>query len=290
MAITPEEIKQVKAQGCLFNNNKETFSVRVITRNGVLNWEEMQKIAEASHLYGNGNTAITVRMTVEIQGVLYDNIEALKSFLAEAGLEIGGTGAKVRPIVCCKGTVCVYGHIDTQGIALELHERYYKGYKDVKLPHKFKIAVGGCANNCIKPNLNDVGIMGQYAPNFLEELCRGCKKCGVIAACPMGAPSVVDGKLLIDPKICVSCGRCVGKCYFDSIPDGKVGYRVFIGGRWGKKTRIADMLPRIFNREEAVDMVGKVLSYYQEHGNHVERVAEMVDRLGAENVINDLIK
>ena len=36
----------------------------------------------------------------------------------------------------------------------------------VKLPHKFKIAVGGCPNNCVKPNLNDLGIIGQRVPEF----------------------------------------------------------------------------------------------------------------------------
>ena len=33
------------------------------------------------------------------------------------------------------------------------------------LPHKFKIAVGGCPNNCVKPDLNDLGIVGQRVPN-----------------------------------------------------------------------------------------------------------------------------
>ena len=35
----------------------------------------------------------------------------------------------------------------------EIHERFYHGYREVKLPHKFKIAVGGCPNNCVKPDL-----------------------------------------------------------------------------------------------------------------------------------------
>lgn len=78
--------------------------------------------------------------------------------MAEAGLSFGGTGAKVRPVVACKGTTCVYGNLDTQALAASLYERFYVGMRQVSLPHKFKIGVGGCPNSCIKPSLNDFGV------------------------------------------------------------------------------------------------------------------------------------
>ena len=77
----------------------------------------------------------------------YDKIEDFRAFIAEAGLETGGTGAKVRPVVSCKGTTCQYGLFDTYSLSRKVHDRFYKGYETVKLPHKFKIAVGGCPNN-----------------------------------------------------------------------------------------------------------------------------------------------
>ena len=90
--------------------------------------------------------------------------------------------------------------VEVQGIP-------YEGYHDVKLPHKFKIAVGGCPNNCVKPNLNDLGIIGQRIPHFKAELCKGCKKCSVDAVCPMGAAKVSDNKLHIDENVCIHCVR-----------------------------------------------------------------------------------
>ena len=42
--------------------------------------------------------------------------------------------------------------------------RFYIGWHGVKLPGKFKIGVGGCPNNCIKPNLNDLGVAGAILP------------------------------------------------------------------------------------------------------------------------------
>ena len=121
---------------------------------------------------------MTSRMTMEIQGVPFDNIEPLREYLMQAGLETGGTGSEVRPVVSCKGTTCQYGLIDTFGLSEEIHERFYHGYGNVKLPHKFKIAVGGCPeNNCVKPDLNDLGIIGQRIPQVDMEKCRGSKVC-----------------------------------------------------------------------------------------------------------------
>ena len=98
---------------------------------------------------------------MEIPGIPYDKIEEFQKFIAKEGLVTGGTGAKVRPVVSCKGTTCQYGLLDSYAVSEEIYRRFYEGYREVALPHKFKIAVGGCPNNCVKPDLNDVGIIGQ---------------------------------------------------------------------------------------------------------------------------------
>ena len=67
---------------------------------------------------------MTTRLSMEIQGVPYDNIEKTIAFLGEHGLMTGGTGAKVRPVVSCKGTTCQYGLIDTFALSKKIHERF----------------------------------------------------------------------------------------------------------------------------------------------------------------------
>ena len=105
----------------------------------------------------------------------------------------------------------------------------------MKLPHKFKIAVGGCPNNCVKPDLNDLGIIGQKVPLINLDKCRGCKVCQVVNACPIQVPVVQDGKVVIDDSICNHCGRCVGKCPFKAVEahqDGLPGlYRAAAGAK-----------------------------------------------------------
>ena len=99
---------------------------------------------------------------MEVQGIPFEKIDEFRAYIEKEGLTTGGTGSKVRPVVSCKGTTCQYGLIDTFALSEEIHERFYEGYRSVKLPHKFKIAVGGCPNNCVKPDLNDIGICLLY--------------------------------------------------------------------------------------------------------------------------------
>ncbi|NLK74743.1 MAG: (4Fe-4S)-binding protein, partial [Clostridiales bacterium] len=158
------------------------------------------------------------------------------------------------------------------------------------LPHKFKIAVGGCPNNCVKPDLNYLGIIGQMVPNYDEDLCNGCKKCSVEDACPIKVAKVEDGLLQINKDECNNCGRCIGKCHFDAIEDGKVGYKVYIGGMWGKRVAHGIPLTKIFTtKEEVMNVVEKAILLYREQGITGERFAQTIARLGFENVNSQLL-
>lgn len=288
--IKPEDIKRVKAMGFLHNKGTDCFNGRVITRNGKITATQMACIAEAAKKFGSGEVTFTSRMTVEIIGVPYENIAPLQEFVAKEGLETGGTGAKVRPVVSCKGTTCQYGLLDSYGLSEKAHNRFYKGYENVKLPHKFKIAVGGCPNNCVKPDLNDVGIVGQLIPQFDPNLCRGCKKCGVVEACPIKVCEVKDGKLVRDWDKCNNCGRCVDKCYFGANNKGIPGYRIYIGGRWGKQFARGTSLDKIFtSEEEALDVVEKAILFFKDQGLPGERFATTIERIGFENVQKQLL-
>ena len=288
--LTPEEIKAVKVLGCLQDKRcNDIFNVRVITRNGKITSDEHRAVADAADKFGSGAVAMTSRLTLEIQGVKYDDIPALREFLAQYGLTTGGTGAKVRPVVSCKGTTCQYGLIDTYALSEKIHEKFFVGYGDVKLPHKFKIAVGGCPNNCVKPDLNDLGIVGQRVPTVDLEKCRGCKKCRVEAACPVKVAKVVDGKMYIDPSQCNHCGRCKDKCLFDAI-SYESGYKICIGGRWGKKSAVSTPLNHLFTSEEEVlEVVEKAICLFRDEGIAGERFADTVSRLGFDYVEGKLL-
>ena len=290
-AIPPDEVKRVKGLGCLQDKRyPDRFNVRVITRNGKLTSEEHRIVAEAAERFGSGEVTMTTRLTLEIQGVPYDNIEPLREFLGAAGLETGGTGSKVRPVVSCKGTTCQYGLCDTFALSEKLHELFYVGYHNVSLPHKFKLAVGGCPNNCVKPDLNDLGIVGQRLPEPDLSKCRSCKVCQIEKVCPVHAASLKDGKLAIDPNGCNHCGRCVTKCPFGALNESTYGYKIYIGGRWGKRIAEGKPLSRIFTSEaEVLEIVEKAILFFRDEGITGERFADTIARLGFDYVENKLL-
>ena len=290
LTVSAADEKRVKGMGFLNNKGTDNFNGRIITVNGKITAAQQKCIAEAAEKFGNGEVVFTTRLTVEVPGIPYDKIEEFQQFIAKEGLVTGGTGSRVRPVVSCKGTTCQYGLLDSYALSQEIHERFYEGYRQVLLPHKFKIAVGGCPNNCVKPDLNDLGIIGQYIPNFDEDSCNGCKKCAIEKNCPVGAAKVVDGILEIDKDVCNNCGRCVEKCPFDAIEDDTYGYKIYIGGRWGKKVAQGRALGRIFtDKEEAMSVIEKTILLFREQGKTGERLAQTIDRLGFENVEAQLL-
>ena len=282
--ISEAEKKALKGRGIIMTNDGEHFVARVVSSNGVFSNAQLRALTDAAEKYGDGRIAMTTRLTVEIQGVSYENVEPLVAAVEACGLVTGGTGSVVRPIVPCKGSVCVHGLADTQAFADRIYNEFYLGWHSVKLPHKFKIGIGGCPNNCVKPGLHDFGIVGQSVPDYDEDSCNACKKCAVVAKCPVHAASQdEDGNLVIDWEKCTNCGKCIGACPFDSIEEKERGFAVYIGGIWGKTQRLGTPIGGIYSEDEVMKLIEKALLLYREQGKTGERFGRSIDRIRQES-------
>ena len=106
----------------------------------------------------------------------------------------------------------------------------------------------------------------------------------------MGAATLSDGVAEIDKSICNNCGRCVDKCHFDAMDGGTYGYKIYIGGRWGKKVAQGRALSKVFtDKEEALNVIEKAILLFREQGKTGERFAKTIERLGFENVEAQLL-
>lgn len=285
MSLTKEEIMSVKGKGFLRNRGTDCFSGRVVSIAGVFSPSELHALADCAEQFGDGKVIMTSRLSAEISGIPFEKIPEAQAFMASRGLYFGGTGAKVRPITACKGTTCVYGNIDTHALAKTIHEIFYVGMRDVKLPHKFKIGIGGCPNSCMKPSLNDVGVEGCKAFTFDPSLCRGCKTCQVAESCPSRAVSILDGKAVVNADQCTHCGVCIGKCPFGATPkQADSACRIFVGGTWGKTQRMGTPLQTLFSVEEIPSVIEKVMLWYKQNGFAKERLGAAIDRLGIDKL------
>ena len=118
-----------------------------------------------------------------------------------------------------------------------------------------------------------------------------CKKCQVEKICPVGAAKLED-VLKIDKDICNNCGRCVYNeaCPFDAIDGGTYGFKVVIGGRWGKNIAQGKALNKVFTtKEEVMDVIEKAILLFREQGKTGERFAQTIERIGFENVEKQLL-
>ena len=284
MAVNENRQKELKALGFLLQNDKEHFAVRFLSKAGNFTTEELRNIAMLADKYGRGYVGETTRLQVEIPWIKDEDVENLMEEAKALGLRHGGTGQKIRPLIACKGTVCLHGNIDTQEICRQLEDKHFA--QDT--PHKCKIGVVGCANNCAKANINDIGILGRTIPEFKLENCVGCGMC--VKGCRQKALEVVDKKIVYNKDLCVDCGECVRLCKLNAAVAKEKGAEIFVGGRFGRGIRIGDSLGKIFKEEEIVPMVDKILTYYSKVGNKGERISGVMDRMGKDNFINEVLK
>ena len=106
----------------------------------------------------------------------------------------------------------------------------------------------------------------------------------------MGALKIVAGKVKVDRNKCNNCGVCIrAECDFNAVSCEKQGFKVFIGGKWGRNVRRGDMLPGIYSKNEALSIIEKAILFFGDNANTKERFGDMIDRIGADDVINQLL-
>ena len=91
LTIKPAEEKRLKGMGFLSNKGTDNFSARILTVNGKVTASQLSCVAEAAKLYGNGNITFTTRLSIEVQGIPYENVEKFQEYIAKEGLITGGT-------------------------------------------------------------------------------------------------------------------------------------------------------------------------------------------------------
>lgn len=289
-SVPCQEADRLKELGFVQNKGTNRFNCRVVTRSGRLNAPELKEVIRMAEEYGEGEIIFVGDGTIEIKGILYENVDQVLKQCKEHGISTGGTGAKVRPIVPCAGKECAYSIFDAYALAEKLRELFYVRLHDVELPGKMEIAVSACPQNCADVDLYDIGIIGIKVPQCDQVNCMGCKNCAVVKRCPQAAAQVVDRRIKIHSKKCIKCGLCVGICPFGTITKGTMAYRVYIGGSRGQKKREGRSFDRLFTMEEAVlSVVDRLIGVYQDEGRAGEAFYETVGRIGFETVEKKVI-
>ncbi|AET66482.1 sulfite reductase, beta subunit (hemoprotein) [Desulfosporosinus orientis DSM 765] len=161
MTLTDDDKKVLKGRGFISYKDGIHFSCRVMIEAGRLTAQESRKITDICEKYGRGYFTLTQRLNVEIPWLKYQDLESVARELKEAGLSSGSTGMRARPALTCKGDVCQVSLFNTEEVARQINEKFYRGKYDVTLPNKFRVTISGCRNGCSKPQIGCIGLLGR---------------------------------------------------------------------------------------------------------------------------------
>lgn len=279
------KLDEMKKVGVIAQRQKGYFIIRLRTVAGDLTADELVAIADVSSRFADGRVHLTTRQAVEIHNVLGEMVGEATRALEESGIVLGVCGPRGRGIVACPGaSTCTSGIIETKGLAKELDARYLRR----EAPHKFKIAIAGCPNNCSKPIENDVGVMGGVLPGWREEACTDCGLC--ISVCPADAVTKKGGAYLLDAEKCILCGICASNCPASAWKALKSGYVLSLGGTLGKRPRLGTRVAGLIEtEEELLGHIERAFKFYQRHGRKKERFGHALDRVGLREALQEIL-
>lgn len=254
---------------------EDLFSMRLRVVGGQLTSDQLRALADACDKYGKGEVHITARQGLEISYVPMDDAEDLLDELETHDVRQGTCGPRVRGVVACQGNlICPRGLIDSEDIAQKIDEQYFA----MELPGKFKFAVTGCPSACMKPQENDLGIMGGLEPEWVKDDCTYCGLCQTV--CPVDAIKVEDGALHFYRDKCNLCGQCLQICPVDSWKKSREGYTIFVGGKIGKHPRLGDRLIELVDEDKLFSVIARSIEFFKAEANSGERFGDTIRRIG----------
>jgi len=276
--MSEADYKELKKGGMMRQAEAGLFSVRLHVVGGRLATPQLRAIQEAADRYGRGQIHLTTRQGVEIPHVPQGALAAVKEFLAPSGVGVGVCGPTVRTVTACQGCrVCPSGVIDSPELA-EVVDRELYGKP---VPHKFKVGISGCVNNCMKAEENDAGIKGWIEPRWETPSCTFCEVCAAVCPTKAIAMSKDHRNLTVDRSLCIGCGDCVTSCPSGGMREESRGYRLFAGGKFGRTPFLGKRILGVLKtKEEALKAITAALEFFRAHGRARERFGDTLQRTG----------
>ena len=284
--------KKVKKNAFRISKERGITASRVRVPGGKCNAEVLGMVKEIADRYGNGNVHLTTRQGFEIEGISLDDIDKVNELLQPIIENLGtnqinpNTGypsSGTRNVSACIGNrVCPFGNYNTAEFARRIVDAIFPN--DLH----FKIALTGCANDCIKARMHDFGIIGMTLPQYDPSRCVTCGAC--VKGCDklsVKALSKENDKVVRNEEICVGCGVCVTKCPTRAFTRSKQKYyRLTIMGRTGKRNpRLGEDFMVWVDEDTIIKVILNTYKFVEQYIDRnapggKEHVGYIIDRVG----------
>lgn len=152
------------------------------------------------------------------------------------------------------------------------------GVRPIRHHHQFRLAVASCPNGCSQPHIADFALIAAARIRLDPGACEACGLC--VDACAEKALSL-DGGIRIDQARCLGCTACVRVCPAGALQSEETGYRVLLGGKLGRRPRLAHELG-FFSLAESMTVLERALSLLISAGRPGLRLGDLIETTGRE--------
>jgi sulfite reductase (ferredoxin) len=160
--VSPEAFRAFRLTRGVYGQRQDNEQMlRVKIPAGLLGPEQLEALADVADRFGHGVGHVTTRQNVQFHFLKMADVEAAMRRCDEAGLTTReACGNSVRTMTACEvAEVCGSAPFDVTPYA-EALTRYFLGHPlAAGLPRKFKTAFSGCATDCAKAAIHDLGFV-----------------------------------------------------------------------------------------------------------------------------------
>jgi sulfite reductase (ferredoxin) len=160
--LTAEQFRAFRLLRGVYGQRQEgTQMIRVKIPFGRLDSRGLDALADVGETYSRAFGHVTTRQNVQFHFVSMANVEPLMRRLDEAGLTTrDACGNSVRAVTACeRAEICDGAPFDVSPYAEAVTRQFLGHPLASSLPRKFKIAFSGCASDCAKAAIHDLGFI-----------------------------------------------------------------------------------------------------------------------------------
>ena len=160
--IGPDAFRAFRlTRGVYGQRQSDVQMLRVKIPTGIFGKSQLDALADVADKYSRGFGHFTTRQNMQLHFVKMSDVEAAMRRCDEAGLTIReACGNSVRNVTMCeRASICSSAPFDVSPFGEAIVRYFLRHPLAATLPRKFKIAFSGCADDCAKAAIHDLGFV-----------------------------------------------------------------------------------------------------------------------------------
>jgi sulfite reductase (ferredoxin) len=138
----------------------ETFMLRMYVPNGTLRADQLRCIARLAEEHAGGLAALTMRSSVQLDGLTVESLHEILEELCQKGLTRDDQGNDRASITGCPVAGIDAGEIcDVSPLILRAREMLIEDASFYNLPRKLRVGVSACQVACFPPDTTDIALI-----------------------------------------------------------------------------------------------------------------------------------